>query len=264
MAENKAGNGARIRGLVPAALATLVAFSIMVALGNWQMERLHWKEGLVAAIESGLKKEPVALEEPADAWKDLRKEEYRPVTVSGRFLHEHERHLFATDHGQMGWHIYTPLETGGGRILFVNRGFVPDVLKDPATRPDGQITGTVTVKGLVRAPGVQGSFEPDRDPAKNVWHWRDLAGMIASMGIEGAWTRMMPFFVDATAEPANPGGWPKGARPGSISPTGTWNMRSPGTGWPGRCSWCSALSSGRGSVAGEGTAPELDPGQGDL
>lgn len=210
MAEDKAGKGARTRGLVPAALATLVAFSIMVALGNWQLERLHWKEGLVAAIESGLKKEPAPLEEPADAWKELRREEYRPVTVRGRFLHEYERHLFATDNGQMGWHIYTPLETEGGRILFVNRGFVPDALKEPSTRPDGQIAGTVTVNGLVRAPGVQGSFEPDRDPTKNVWHWRDLAGMIASMGIEGAWTRMIPFFVDATVEPVPPGGWPKG------------------------------------------------------
>lgn len=210
MAQDKAAKASATRGLVPAALATLVAFSIMVALGFWQLDRLAWKEGLTAAIETGLKKEPAPLEAPAEAWKELGREEYRPVSVTGRFRHAEERHLFATQNGQMGWHVYTPLETEGGRILFVNRGFVPEALKDPATRQEGQVEGTVTVVGLVRAPGVQGSFEPDRDPAKNVWYWRDLAGMIASLGVAGEWERAMPFFVEASAEPANPGGWPKG------------------------------------------------------
>lgn len=208
--EENAGKGARTRGLVPAALATFVAFSFMVALGNWQLERLAWKEGLIAAIEAGLKQEPAPLEEPLDAWKALGRQEYRPVSVRGRFRHGDERHLFATDSGQMGWHVYTPLETEGGRILFVNRGFVPEELKDPKTRAEGQIEGMVTVEGLVRAPGIQGPFEPDRDPAQNVWYWRDLAGMMASLGVEGEWARTMPFFVDARAEPANPGGWPRG------------------------------------------------------
>lgn len=210
MAHQKPAARGASRGLVPATLATLVAFAILVALGMWQLERLAWKEGLVAAIDSGLKKEPAPLEEPADAWKALGREEYRPVSVRGTFRHGDERHLFTTQNGQMGWHVYTPLETEGGHILFVNRGFVTEALKDPATRPEGQTAGPVTVVGLVRAPGVQGPFEPDRDPTKNVWHWRDLAGMVASLGIEGAWARMMPFFVEATVEPANPGGWPKG------------------------------------------------------
>lgn len=210
MADDKAVSRGTIRGLVPAALATLVAFAALVALGTWQLERLAWKESLVAAIDSGLEKQPAALETPADAWKSLGKEEYRPVSVTGTFRHGDERHLFATHGGQMGWHVYTPLETEGGHILFVNRGFVTEERKDPSTRSEGQIEGPQTIVGLVRLPGVQGSFEPDRDPTKNQWYWRDLAGMIASLGIEGAWARMMPFFVDAVAEPQNPGGWPKG------------------------------------------------------
>lgn len=201
---------ATVRGLVPAALATLVAFAILVGLGVWQLERLAWKNGLIADIERSRDKAPADLETPKDAWKALGKEEYRPVSATGQFRHQDERHLFAVQGGEAGWHVYTPLETKGGNILFVNRGFVPDRLKAPQSRPEGQIEGTVTVVGLVRAPGVRGSFEPDRDPAKNVWYWRDLAGMVASLGIPGAWERMLPFFVDAEAEPANPGGWPKG------------------------------------------------------
>lgn len=210
MAHDQTASRARARGLVPAALATLVAFAILVALGMWQLDRLAWKESLIAAIDQGLAKKPAPLETPADAWKTLGREEYRPVSVTGTFRHQDERHLFTSQDGQTGWHIYTPLDTEGGHILFVNRGFVPDDLKDPATRPDGQVQGPVTVVGLVRTPGVQGSFEPDRDPAKNVWYWRDLAGMVGSLGEKGAWEKMMPFFIDAVAEPETPGGWPKG------------------------------------------------------
>ena len=65
MAYEKPAARAASRGLVPATLATLVAFAILVALGMWQLERLAWKEGLVAPIDSGLKKEPAPLEEPA-------------------------------------------------------------------------------------------------------------------------------------------------------------------------------------------------------
>jgi surfeit locus 1 family protein len=34
--------------------------------------------------------------------------------------------------------------------------------------------------------------------------------MTAALPAEADRTRVLPFFVDAAAEPANPGGWPKG------------------------------------------------------
>ncbi len=206
--QNHAASRIRLRGLIPSATMTLVALPILIGLGFWQLDRLAWKESLIASIAEGLGKQPAALEQPPEAWKELGSKEYWPVLVVGRFRHQDERHLFATDGGAMGWHIYTPLETEGGKLLLVNRGFVPDALKDPASRAAGQIEGQVTVKGLVRKAGVHGWFEPDADRAHNVWYWRDLDGMAASLGPDQA--HVLPFFVDAAAEPANPGGWPKG------------------------------------------------------
>ena len=42
---------------------------------------------------------------------------------------------------QSGFYVYTPLELADGRIVFVNRGFVPYDRKDPATRAEGQVGG---------------------------------------------------------------------------------------------------------------------------
>jgi surfeit locus 1 family protein len=198
------------RSVIPSAAATLVAFALLVGLGVWQMERLAWKEQLIAAIHEGLGQPPTALEQPPDAWRELGGKEYWPVSVTGHFRHGDERRLFASDGGEMGWHVYTPLETEGGRLLLVNRGFVPDALKEPASRAAGELEGQVTVRGLVRKAAVKGWFDPDPDQTRNIWYWRDLGGMAASLGSEQDRARVLPFFVDAFAEPANPGGWPKG------------------------------------------------------
>ena len=59
--------------------------------------------------------------------------------------------------GSQGWHVYTPLKPDGGLPpVFVNRGFVPDALKDPSKRAAGQVAGPVTVTGLVRAARAPG------------------------------------------------------------------------------------------------------------
>ena len=197
------------RALLGPALCTALALPLLIGLGVWQVERLAWKEALIASIQEGLAKPAAALEQPADAWKTLSQKEYTPVSVSGHFRHTEERRLFASDGGDFGWHVYTPLETEGGRIVFVNRGFVPEALKDPASRTAGEIEGTVAVRGLLRKPASKGSFDADPDQARNIWYWRDLAGMTATLP-EADRERVLPFFIDALAEPANPGGWPKG------------------------------------------------------
>lgn len=210
MAHSHEARRGGLSSLIWPAVFTLAALPVLIGLGVWQLERLAWKEGLIAAINDGLGRPPVPLEHPADAWKDLAGKEYRPVSVTGHFRHGDERLLFATDGNETGWHVYTPLETEGGKLLFINRGFVPERLKGAASRAAGQVEGQVTVQGLLRTPGVKGWFAPEPDLARNAFYWRDLAGMTASLPAEQDRARVLPFFVDAAAEPANPGGWPKG------------------------------------------------------
>ena len=51
-----------------------------------------------------------------------------------------------------GYWVLTPLVMPNGTPAFVNRGFVPLDRKNPATRRDGQISGPITVSGLLRMP----------------------------------------------------------------------------------------------------------------
>nr|WP_210289853.1 SURF1 family protein [Rhizobium sp. BK196] len=189
--------------------AVLIAFAILISLGTWQVERLHWKEGLLADIAERRASAPVPLadiETMAAQGGDI---EYRAVTATGRYINNKERHFFATWHGQTGYYIYTPLQLANGRYLFVNRGFVPYENKEPEMRMQGQLTGQQTVTGLARAklPGKPSSLVPDNDVAKNIFYWKDLDVMASSVDLNKA--DVVPFFVDADSTP-NPAGFPIG------------------------------------------------------
>jgi surfeit locus 1 family protein len=190
-------------------IAVLAALAILISLGTWQVERLHWKEGLLADIAARRAAAPVPLadiEALAAKGGDI---EYRTVTATGRYVNNKERHFFATWRGQTGYYIYTPLQLADGRYLFVNRGFVPFENKEPEMRMQGQLTDQQTVTGLARArlPAKPSWLVPDNDVAKNIFYWKDLDVMASSVDLDKA--SVVPFFVDADSTP-NPAGLPIG------------------------------------------------------
>ena len=194
----------------PGILAAIgVALAILLSLGTWQVFRLQWKEHLLAEIETRRHAPPVDLAAVEQRVRDGADIEYLPATVSGTFEHAHEQYFFATSDGDVGYQVYTPLVMADGRIVFINRGFVPEALKDPAKRSDGQVAGAVTITGLARArlDGKPSWVVPDNEPARQLYFWKDLDAMAASAAVPK--DRLVPFFVDADATP-NPGGWPKG------------------------------------------------------
>lgn len=192
------------------ALLGVVALAILIWLGTWQVQRLHWKEGLLATIEARTHAAPRPLGEIEALYKTTGDVDYLPVVLSGAFHHAGERHFLSTWQGQSGFFVYTPLELADGRIVFVNRGFVPYDLKDASKRPLGQVEGEVTVTGLARDPLVSKPswVVPNNDPTRNVFYWKDRDSMARSAGLRTA-AEILPFFVDANAS-ANPGGLPIG------------------------------------------------------
>lgn len=192
------------------AVLGLVAFAVLIGLGTWQVQRLHWKEELLATIEARVNAAPRPLAAIEARLAETGDVDYWPVSLSGTFHHEGERHFFATHKGRSGYFVYTPLELDDGRLVLVNRGFVPFELKEPARRGEGQVEGRREIVGLARnrLDGKPNSLMPDNDLAKNVFYWKDLAAMAASAGV-GRPADYLPFFVDADDAP-NPGGLPVG------------------------------------------------------
>jgi surfeit locus 1 family protein len=190
----------------------VAGLAVLVGLGNWQMSRKAWKEGLIARIAARTHAEPVPVSEALRRWRDNGDVEYLHVRVQGRFLNQRERHVFAVDERLgPGFHIYTPLKTPEGELVLVNRGFVPTPLRDPAERPAGQVDEPVTLTGLVRRPTPRGLFTPASEPARNLFYWPDYPSMLASQPEAGQGDlSAVPFFLDADAEPANRGGFPRG------------------------------------------------------
>jgi surfeit locus 1 family protein len=199
------------KGLIGPTAATLVGLAILVGLGVWQLHRLEWKEGLIAQIEARSKGEPISLEEAMALAKEGGDPSYTRVRVEGRFEHDKELHLYAPSlDGEPGWHVITPLDTVDGDLVLVDRGFVPDKLKDPASRAEGQVEGIVEVTGLVRLPESQGVFIPDNEPDANRWFWRDLPGMMYAL-YPTATMPDGPFYLEAEKSDV-PGGYPQGGQ----------------------------------------------------
>ena len=200
----------KAKGLLWPAVMTVVGVAFLIGLGTWQMQRLAWKQGLIGAIAERTHAVPVPLAAVEGRAAEGGDPEYARVTVEGRLLNDHELHFYAFDERLgPGYHVVTPLKRADGSIVFVNRGFVPQDRKDPATRAAGQPTGDVKIVGLVRAPSPAGLFTPDNDPAKNTWYWYDLDAMAAAALAPGK-SPVVPFIVDAEVDPGLPGGFPKG------------------------------------------------------
>ncbi len=201
-------NGFTIFGIRPLfwpTFFTIPAFITLIGLGVWQLDRLHRKLDLIAQVQ--LRMAEPAIPVPTDI-PDPDALKFRRLETHGHFLHDREMHLLAhTSHGQLGYQIITPLIEDSGRYILVNRGWVPDTMRDPALRPEGQVEGPVTIRGLARPGWGQGAFVPDNAVDANFWFWGDLNAMAKKAGI----SPYAPVFLEADDTP-NPGGLPIGGQ----------------------------------------------------
>ena len=184
----------------------LPLFLGMVALGVWQLERLQWKLALIAEIHQNLNARPISATEalaigPARA-------SYRRVVLTGRFENARETYVFTTDAtGAPVYHVVTPFTLEDGGVLLVDRGAVPERLRDPNARAAGQLSGVRRIVGIWRVPDAGGMFTPSPDLAHRIWFSRDVEAMAKVDHV----SLVAPAIVEADATP-NPGGWPKGGQ----------------------------------------------------
>jgi surfeit locus 1 family protein len=197
----------RQAGLIWPTAFTVAGLAVLIGLGNWQLQRKRWKEDLIAKIGARVGADPLPLSRATELLRAGQDVEYMHVAVSGRFHHDKERYLYAPAPSGLGWHVLTPLEWVPSRIVWINRGFVPDARKSPAARAAGQTAGETQVRGLVRVPQAS-AFTPSNDSVHNLWYWSDIPALTQSAF--GAKVDAASFLIEADVEPSPPGGLPQG------------------------------------------------------
>lgn len=206
MSERAAGQSSRLRAIAAPVAAAAPVLAILLGLGFWQVERLGWKEAMLARIDARVHAAPQPLP-PAAGWPALAAGdyEYTHVSVTGRFMPGVEAPVFRSS-GQMadglsrpGLWILRPFQVAGGGVLLVNRGIVALDRRDDARRMT--TTNETTITGLLRAPEQRNLFTPKDNPRKNEWYTRDPLAISAAMGLSDA----APFSLDEDAHAAEPG-----------------------------------------------------------
>ena len=190
-------------------LTVLVATLVLIGLGTWQMQRLAWKEALIAEREAGRAKPAAALPSEFATAAEAKAFDFRTVTVTGVFRHDLEQLFGAKARAAvLGHHVLTPLVQTDGPAILIDRGWVPADKAHPASRPAGQLDGEVTISGIARyrAADQPGLFTPDNDADSGQWYHYDLKAIAPALGLT-----LSPIVVEADAT-ANPGGLPIGGR----------------------------------------------------
>jgi surfeit locus 1 family protein len=195
----------RFRPTLWPTLISVPAFLVMVGLCIWQVQRLHWKEALIAEREARVAAEPAALP-AADA--DPAAAEYRRVRLEGVFLHDKELYLGARSlNGNPGYHVLTPFALAEEGTVLVDRGWVPVERKTPESRAEGQPEGPQALEGIVRLPRGRAWMQPDNEPGRNMWFFVDLPAMAAASGA----SFRADLYVEAGPK-ENPGTYPVGGQ----------------------------------------------------
>jgi len=151
----------------------IAGVAVLLGLGKWQLDRLAWKEGILADIEARIAAEPVALPGEADPEADR----YLPVRVTGEMGARTLRVLVSTKQAGAGYRLISALDTGGRRVL-LDRGFIEVAGDIPAPGEP------VTVTGNLHWPDDRLSSTPENDVAGNTWFARDIAQMAEELGAE--------------------------------------------------------------------------------
>jgi surfeit locus 1 family protein len=152
----------------------LFGAALLVGLGVWQIQRMAWKNGVIAEINARISQ--AAVEVPLTPTEAL--DEYLAVRADGRTVGDEVHVLISIDGYGTGYRVISRFETGGRSIL-LDRGFVPLALKDAARDP---ISGNIT--GNLLWPDEIDGFTPDPDFGANIWFARDLPKLAQALDTE--------------------------------------------------------------------------------
>ncbi len=154
-------------------ILALIGFCILIGLGVWQLQRLAWKEGLLAHI-AALRDAPARpLGEALKAGSDL---DYTRVSFSCPSLVAAPRaKIYGVQDGQIVYRQMAacPLPGQSGSVL-VDIGY-----EDCAAKETPPFAGELV--GILRKPDARTFVTPPDQPQAMLWYWRDLTSIAQAL-----------------------------------------------------------------------------------
>ena len=160
----------------------LGGIAVLLWLGFWQLNRLDWKEGVLAEIDARLAEPPVPLQERVLPEVD----NYLSVIFEGAPTGEELWFLDSGTAAGTGHHIISAFELSDGRRIMVDLGLMG--INDAAAQAAAPMTDTITVQGNLIWPDDPN----DTPPVGKEWYARDIVGMSEALATE-------PVLVQLTA-----------------------------------------------------------------
>ena len=169
----------------------LPALAVLITLGSWQLQRLHWKTELIDQFKARSQAEAVY------PHQDIL--EFQHVMLEGRFLHDKTIYMTGkTYEGNAGFHVISAFKTNQGDLFLVNRGWVSEAYREPEDRAFSVKDEEVAFSGIVRLPQRQGSFVPDNEPDRGFWFTLKPEQVVAHLELPMA---EQNYFIDVVRQP---------------------------------------------------------------
>jgi surfeit locus 1 family protein len=204
------GAGAMARKLIVPGIAALAGLIVLLSLGFWQLDRLAWKEALIAKVERDISEPAVPAPGPSE-WPDMAPDEadYRHVSLAGEFLPGSA--YYYTSLGQAngpvngpGYLVYAPFRTSDGWVVMVNRGFIPQGLDaNGKAKASTSPAGLQELAGLVRKSEEPNWTTPGADAENRIWFARDTDHMLSVLGFGPEQAAPYSVDLDGTSTPSS-------------------------------------------------------------
>jgi surfeit locus 1 family protein len=157
----------------PILLASGIGLAILLALGVWQVQRLAWKNALIASIDAAIAGDPISLAE-----LEQRPEKgFAKVRIQGSYVPDKMIYLISTYSGGPAWEVLRAFEATTGEVLIVKTGKVPEPI------------GPAAPVGVVEIVAISKEHKPQSFPvapgisAKGAQHFEwDLPYMGGRLG----------------------------------------------------------------------------------
>lgn len=149
--------------------------AVLMYLGFWQVQRLAWKEGILADIDARMSAAPMVIPAAPDEDDD----EYRAVTVVGA-LDTQELHVLVSGTAAgTGYRVIKAMEVEDGRRILVDIGLLPLEAKEIEV-----INTEVAITGNLIWPDDVNASTPEPDLAANIWFGRDVVAMADTLNTD--------------------------------------------------------------------------------